>query len=150
VLYIYEKYMCLNLECVTRTGRIIPESPAELCNQLYVDDELLAVNGRDVSRMDHAGVVSVIKASGTTIQLTVQQPVGETHLLSLPCISMGFCRLCVCVCVCVCTCVCVYMCMCVTSMCVTVCVCTCMCVPLPHTLSANAVRWVSASLLAVC
>ena len=138
MLYIYEKYMCLNLECVTRTGRIIPESPAELCNQLYVDDELLAVNGRDVSRMDHAGVVSVIKASGTTIQLTVQQPVGETRLLSLPCISMGFCLLCVCTCMCVCTCVCYMY------------VCDCVCVPLPHTLIANAVRWVSASLLAVC
>ena len=107
MLYIYEKYMCLNLECVTHTGRIIPESPAERCNQLYMDDELLAVNGRDVSRMDHAGVVSVIKASGTTIQLTVQQPEGETRLLSLPCISMGFCLPAVCVYMYVC----VYMCM---------------------------------------
>ena len=98
--YIYEKYMCLNLECVTHTGRIVPESPAELCNQLYVDDELLAVNGRDVSRMDHADVVSVIKASGTTIQLTVQQPEGETHLMSLPCISMGFSLSAVCGCQC--------------------------------------------------
>ena len=56
---------------------------------MYV--ELLAVNGRDVSRMDHGDIVSLIKGSGTTIQLTVQQSEGEVagvsapHLYSLQC-----------------------------------------------------------------
>ena len=58
---------------------------------LYMYDELLAVNGRDVSRMDHGDIVSLIKGSGTTIQLTVQQSEGEMagvsapHLYSLQC-----------------------------------------------------------------
>ena len=37
-------------------------------------DELLAVNNTDVSRMDHADIVGLIKSSGISIQLTVQQP----------------------------------------------------------------------------
>ena len=37
-------------------------------------DELLAVNNHDVSRMDHADIVGLIKSSGINIQLTVQQP----------------------------------------------------------------------------
>lgn len=37
-------------------------------------DELLAVNNHDVSRMDHADIVGLIKSSGVSIQLTVQQP----------------------------------------------------------------------------
>ena len=69
---------------VTHTGRLIPGSPAELCDQLYMYDELLAVNGRDVSRMDHGDIVSLIKGSGTSIQLTVQQSEGEMRLVSLP------------------------------------------------------------------
>ena len=34
------------------------------------------MNGQDVSRMDHSDVVTLIKASGTTITLEVQQPQG--------------------------------------------------------------------------
>jgi hypothetical protein len=37
-------------------------------------DELLAVNNTDVSQMDHADIVGLIKSSGISIQLTVQQP----------------------------------------------------------------------------
>lgn len=37
-------------------------------------DELLAVNNTDVSKMDHADIVGLIKSSGIAIQLTVQQP----------------------------------------------------------------------------
>ena len=58
------------------TGRLVPDSPAELCNQLYVYDELLAVNGQDVSQVDHGDIVTLIKSSGTSIHLTVQQPEG--------------------------------------------------------------------------
>ena len=60
----------------THTGRLVPGSPAELCNQLYVYDELLAVNGQDVSQVDHDDIVNLIKSSGTSIHLTVQQPEG--------------------------------------------------------------------------
>ena len=55
-------------------GRLVPGSPAETCQLLYVSDELLAVNGQDVSQMDHSDIVSLIKSSGLTIYLTVQQP----------------------------------------------------------------------------
>ena len=37
-------------------------------------DELLAVNGADVSRMDHGEIVTLIKAASTQINLSVQQP----------------------------------------------------------------------------
>ena len=52
----------------------IPESPADRCSQLYIYDELLAVNDQDVSNMDHGDIVALIKASSTHIALTVQQP----------------------------------------------------------------------------
>lgn len=55
-------------------GRLVPGSPAEMCQQLYVNDELLAVNGQDVSHMDHSDIVSLIKSSDIVIHLTVQQP----------------------------------------------------------------------------
>ena len=45
-----------------------------MCQLLYINDELLAVNGQDVSQMDHSDIVSLIKNSGLTIYLTVQQP----------------------------------------------------------------------------
>ena len=61
------------------TGRLVPNSPAELCNQLYVCDELLAVNGKDVSQVDHGDIVTLVKSSGTSIKLAVQQPEGELH-----------------------------------------------------------------------
>lgn len=54
--------------------RLIQDSPADLCGKLYVYDELLCVNGKDVSKMDHSDIVALIKASGTTIKLVVQQP----------------------------------------------------------------------------
>ena len=40
-------------------------------------DEVLAVNGQDVCSMDHAAILALIKSSGTTVQLTVQQPTSE-------------------------------------------------------------------------
>lgn len=55
-------------------GRLIPDSPADQSGLLYMYDELLAVNNTDVSRMDHADIVGLIKSSGVSIQLTVQQP----------------------------------------------------------------------------
>ena len=66
----------------SHTGRLVSGSPAELCNQLYVYDEVLAVNGQDVSQVDHGDIVNLIKSSGTSIHLTVQQPEGVWLLLS--------------------------------------------------------------------
>ena len=65
----YQEFLSLSLP-----GRLVPGSPAETCYLLHVDDELLAVNGQDVSQMDHSDIVSLIKSSGMSIHLTVQQP----------------------------------------------------------------------------
>eukprot|EP00731_Ephydatia_muelleri_P003274 Em0001g3274a len=54
--------------------RLVQGSPADQSGQLYQFDELISVNGQDVSHMDHSDVVTLIKASGTTITLEVQQP----------------------------------------------------------------------------
>ena len=59
------------------TGRLVPGSPAETCGLLHVNDELLAVNGQDVSQMDHSDIVALIKSSGIAIHLSVQQPEPE-------------------------------------------------------------------------
>ena len=56
------------------SGRLIPDSPADRSGKLYIYDELLAVNGTDVSSMDHGDIVTLIKASSTQIQLAIQQP----------------------------------------------------------------------------
>ena len=58
-------------------GRLIPDSPAEMCGQLYIYDELLAVNGISVSLMDQGDLTTLIKSSGTIILLTVEQSEGE-------------------------------------------------------------------------
>ena len=75
-------------------GRLVPDSPAERCGQLYIYDELLAVNAKDVSKMDHGDIVSLIKASSTQIYLTVQQPSDLEKMQ----------QVCVCLYVCVCVC----------------------------------------------
>lgn len=53
---------------------MVSDSPAEKSNLLYMYDELLAVNGKDVSQMDHGDIVALIKSSGLIIHLSVQQP----------------------------------------------------------------------------
>ncbi len=52
-------------------GKIIPNSPADQCGQLHINDRILAVNGIDITRMLHTDVVNLIKQSGRTITLTV-------------------------------------------------------------------------------
>lgn len=54
--------------------RLIPDSPADRSGKLYMYDELLAVNGHDVSSMDHGDIVTRIKASDQQIKLSIQQP----------------------------------------------------------------------------
>ncbi len=58
-------------------GRLIPGSPAEMCGNLFLYDELLIVNGHDVTQMDHGDIVQLIKGSDITIRLVVQQPESE-------------------------------------------------------------------------
>lgn len=56
-------------------GRIIPESPADRCGELKVDDRLLSVNGNDVSDLNHSEIVSMVKNSGLQVTLTIEGPV---------------------------------------------------------------------------
>ena len=41
------------------------------------------MNGEDVSQVDHGDIVNLIKSSGTSIKLTVQQPDGKIHGLGV-------------------------------------------------------------------
>ena len=58
-------------------GQLIPGSPAEMCGQLQLYDELLMVNDVEVSQMDHWDIVQLMKDSSTSIKLLVQQPDGQ-------------------------------------------------------------------------
>ena len=58
-------------------GRLIAGSPAEMCGQLQLYDELLMVNDVEVSQMDHWDIVQLVEDSSTSIKLLVQQPDGE-------------------------------------------------------------------------
>ena len=49
----------------------MPDSPAELCKKLSVGDKLLAVNGKDVTKLHHTDVVGIIKRSGLRVALRV-------------------------------------------------------------------------------
>ncbi|CAF1948510.1 unnamed protein product [Rotaria magnacalcarata] len=56
-------------------GKIIPNSPADQCGQLHVNDRILAVNGVDLTHMLHTDVVNLIKDSGRTITLKIGPPI---------------------------------------------------------------------------
>ncbi|CAF0822711.1 unnamed protein product [Adineta steineri] len=56
-------------------GKIIPNSPADLCGQLRLNDRILAVNGVDLTHMAHTDVVNLIKESGRMITLTIGPPI---------------------------------------------------------------------------
>jgi C-terminal processing protease CtpA/Prc len=55
-------------------GKIIPNSPADQCGQLHINDRILAVNGVDLTHMLHTDVVNLIKDSGRTITLKIGPP----------------------------------------------------------------------------
>lgn len=55
-------------------GKIIPNSPADQCGQLHVNDRILAVNNVDLTHMPHTDVVNLIKDSGRTITLKIGPP----------------------------------------------------------------------------
>lgn len=56
-------------------GKIIPNSPADQCGQLHINDRILAVNGVDLTHMLHTDVVNLIKDSGRTITLKIGPPI---------------------------------------------------------------------------
>jgi C-terminal processing protease CtpA/Prc len=62
-------------------GKIIPNSPADQCGQLHINDRILAVNGIDITHMLHTDVVNLIKECGRTITLTIGPPVHYGKLL---------------------------------------------------------------------
>ncbi|XP_076333110.1 membrane-associated guanylate kinase, WW and PDZ domain-containing protein 1-like isoform X2 [Tachypleus tridentatus] len=59
-------------------GKIVQQSPAEHCGQLHVGDNILAINGIRILNMHHEEIVSLIKASGCTVVLTIGPPQGDT------------------------------------------------------------------------
>jgi C-terminal processing protease CtpA/Prc len=54
--------------------KIIPNSPADQCGQLHINDRILAVNNVDLTHMLHTDVVNLIKDSGRTITLKIGPP----------------------------------------------------------------------------
>lgn len=60
-------------------GKIIDGSPAGCCESLHVGDHILAINRVNISTMPHQEIVSLIKASGLSIVLTISPVNGRTH-----------------------------------------------------------------------
>ncbi|CAF0715662.1 unnamed protein product [Brachionus calyciflorus] len=52
-------------------GKIVENSPAERCKRLNVGDRILAVNGINITQMNHIDIVKLIKESGNSITLTI-------------------------------------------------------------------------------
>ncbi|GMT25321.1 hypothetical protein PFISCL1PPCAC_16618 [Pristionchus fissidentatus] len=55
-------------------GQIIAGSPAAHCPQLQVGDRVVAVNGTEIADLSHGDIVALIKASGTSVRLTIADP----------------------------------------------------------------------------
>ncbi|KAG4073898.1 hypothetical protein HA402_014103 [Bradysia odoriphaga] len=55
-------------------GKIIVNSPADRCDDLKVDDRIIAVNRIDISNMNHGDIVNLIKESGLHVRLTIGSP----------------------------------------------------------------------------
>lgn len=52
-------------------GRIIDDSPAQRCQQIRVRDQIVAVNGVDITSMSHPDIVNMIKESGRSLRLKI-------------------------------------------------------------------------------
>jgi C-terminal processing protease CtpA/Prc len=61
------------------SGKLIEGSPAQRCGELKIGDQIIAVNGIDISGMNHGDVVNLIKESGLQVQLTVSNPIVNTN-----------------------------------------------------------------------
>lgn len=58
-----------------KIGKIVENSPAERCKRLSVGDRILAVNGINITQMNHIEIVKLIKESGNSITLTIGAPI---------------------------------------------------------------------------
>lgn len=70
----------INIDQYIFLGKIIPNSPADQCGQLHINDRILAVNGVDLTHMLHTDVVNLIKDSGRTITLKIGPPIPHGNL----------------------------------------------------------------------
>lgn len=52
-------------------GNILDNSPAARCGRLKVKDKIVAVNGVDITQMNHPDIVNMIKASELTLKLRI-------------------------------------------------------------------------------
>ena len=57
-----------------KIGKIVENSPAERCKRLSIGDRILAVNGINITQMNHIEIVKLIKESGNSITLTIGSP----------------------------------------------------------------------------
>ena len=55
-------------------GKLVAGSPAERCEDLKVDDKIVAVNQIDITGMSHGDVVNLVKESGLHVRLTIGNP----------------------------------------------------------------------------
>lgn len=55
-------------------------SPADRCGKLSVGDRILAVNGINITQMNHVDIVKLIKESGNSITLTIGPPIGKIFI----------------------------------------------------------------------
>lgn len=55
-------------------------SPAERCKRLNIGDRILAVNGINITQMNHIEIVKLIKESGNSITLTIGSPYMEENM----------------------------------------------------------------------
>lgn len=58
------------------SGKIIEGSPAARCQNLKVNDRIIAINGVNILRMHHGEIVNLIRDSGNVVTLTVGAPEG--------------------------------------------------------------------------
>lgn len=65
-------------------GKLIPGSPADRCDELKVDDFIIAVNRVDINGMSHGDIVNLIKESGLHVRLTIGAPKDFTNNGGLP------------------------------------------------------------------
>lgn len=64
----------LNKILLFSIGKLIPDSPADRCDELKVGDRIIAVNGINIVGMSHGDVVNLIKESGLHVRLTIGNP----------------------------------------------------------------------------
>jgi len=67
------------------SGRLTPGGPADRCGQLHPGDQIIAVNGVDISAMQHHEIVDLIRsAADLRLALTVNTPTTMTSQLPAP------------------------------------------------------------------